>query len=419
MFLQHLINKNKPYQVSEEVISDIDSGIDSVILYPLNEAYFGKTPDVLKMEEAIKGLRKKYSFKKGDKITNETLKPITEDKLFEKFCNAIRDGFGFLEVYGGFDPVEYMNAYTYPIREERYGYTGGRFETTATGVRFKKEIRAKAMIVATAPLFFTKKLTSAEITAIFLHEIGHSFKQTVIPIETCIDILRDSLNFVLFNFISVTKHTAAEVARHPIDALTNLSEVIRTSPEMKQRIKKRWPSIYERIWRASSNYSPSNMYIDEKFADHFAAMYGYGKELSSALVKIDYDIKNTNFPPADMFLTFSGAVDLAMQLMFDCHPVLGARLKSTVNVLQREIDKNETLPPSEKKRLKKQIEEIDMMAVQYQNLDQVTNYSLAKKLYFKFVYNNLKDGDFVSRFLVKAYNLELVDKNIEDQRVVS
>ena len=54
------------------------------------------------------------------------------------------------------------------------------------------------------------------------------------------------------------------------------------------------------------------------------------------------------------------------------------------------------------------------MALQYQNLDKASNYSMAKKIYFQFIYNNLKDGDIFSKFLVSAYNLDLVDEKIRN-----
>ena len=145
-------------------------------------------------------------------------------------------------------------------------------------------------------------------------------------------------------------------------------------------------------------------------------MYGYGTELSSSLVKIDYDVKNTGFPPKDFFQSFLGCVDLTMDLMFDSHPVLAARLKSTINILEREIDKNNNLPKSEKDRIRKQIRDINVLALQYQNLDKTSDYSFAKTLYFRFVYNNLKDGDMVSKFLTRAYNLDLVDQKINDAK---
>ena len=383
---------------------------------PINEAYFGKTKGVKKIEEAIKALRHKYKFDPKKGMDNKKCKEIMDDKLFENFCDAIKDAFGFEKVYGGFDTENYLNAYTYPITEERYGLMYDRFETTEEGIRFKKELHAKSMIVATAPLFFNSKLTSAELTAIFLHEIGHSFKQAVIPVETCLDLLKDGLNFVIFNFLSITRHTAQEMLRSPLETITNLIAVIKASPEAKERIRKRWPSLFEKLWRFQANISPSTRYIDEKFADHFATMYGYGTELSSSLVKIDYDIKNTGFPPKDFFQSFLGCIDLTMDLMFDSHPVLAARLKSTINILEREIDKNNNLPKSEKDRIRKQIRDINVLALQYQNLDKTSDYSFAKTLYFRFVYNNLKDGDMVSKFLTRAYNLDLVDQKINDAK---
>ena len=386
----------------------------------INEAYFGKTKGVLEIEKAISELRKKYKPSKDDKKngwTEENLKPIVESKLFGKFLNAIRDEFGFKEVFGGIDPVSYMNAYTYPIREENYGLYSDRFESSGTGIRFKKELKAETLIVITAPLLFNRFLSNAELTAVLLHEVGHSFRQAVIPVETCIDILKDSVGMVVLNILTATKHTLSELLKRPAETILNLKAVIDSSPEVKARVKKRWPGIFERIWRAQSNYSPPSMYIDEKFADHFASMYGYGAELDSALIKIDYDIKNRpNSPISNSINIIAGAVELAMDLVFDCHPILGARLKSTVNILEDEINRNPHLPVSKKREIQKQLKDINLLAVQYQNLENSSNYSLAKKLYFKFVYNNLKDGDFVSRFLVGAYNLDLVDQKIQNAK---
>ena len=385
-----------------------------MFVQPIDEAYFGKTKEILDIEYAIRDIRNKFKFKK-DGYTEENLKKVLDSKLYEKFTTAIKKAFGFKEVYGGFDTDQYMNCYTYPIREEKYGLMQDRFEVNGKSIKFKPELKAVTMIVATAPLFFTDKLTNAELTAIFLHEIGHSFKQAVIPVETCLDVLRDSLGSVIFNFLSATKHTMKELEKNPFNAITNLGAIIKASPEAKERTRKRWPSLFEKVLRGFKNTSSGSMYIDEKFADQFAAMFGYGVELNSALIKIDYDRKDIKGAPVLNFLnTFAGLIDLSLDLMLDCHPFIGARLKSTVNVLQREIDKNSTLPDSEKKRLKKQIDSINLLALQYQNLDKTSNYSMAKKMYFQFIYNNLKDGDVFSKFLVGAYNLELVDQKIRD-----
>lgn len=379
----------------------------------INEAYFGKTKEVLDIEYAIRDIRKKYKFKK-DGYAEDNLKKVVDDKLFTNFTNAIRKAFGFKEVYGGFDTDQYMNCYTYPIREEKYGLMQDRFEVKGKSIKFKPELKAITMIVATAPLFFSEKITDGELTAIFLHEIGHSFKQAVIPVQTCLDILRDSLGSVIFNFLSATKHTIKELEKNPFDAVTNLAAVIKASPEAKARTRKRWPGLFEKMLRSFKNNSTGSMYVDEKFADQFAAMYGYGVELNSALIKMDYDRKDIKGDtPVNFLNSFAGLIDLSMDLMFDCHPFIGARLKSTVNVLQHEIDNNNTIPPEEKKRLKKQIDSINLLALQYQNLDKSSNYSTAKKMYFQFIYNNLKDGDLFSKFLIGAYNLDLVDEKIK------
>ena len=64
----------------------------------LNEAYFGKTEDVLKIESAVGSIRKKFGT--GNNVTNfNTWKSTIPNSIEEKnLRNAIADAFGFSDV---------------------------------------------------------------------------------------------------------------------------------------------------------------------------------------------------------------------------------------------------------------------------------------------------------------------------------
>ena len=64
----------------------------------LNEAYFGKTEDVLKIEKAVGSIRKKFGT--GDNVTNfNTWKSTIPNSIEERnLRNAIADAFGFSDV---------------------------------------------------------------------------------------------------------------------------------------------------------------------------------------------------------------------------------------------------------------------------------------------------------------------------------
>lgn len=379
-------------------------------LDPINEAYFGKTPEVMEIQDIVTKLRKKYT-------TEDEAKKIIKDPLILDFESKVQDTFGFKKVYFGFDKADVFNCYTLPIRQSKYGDLSQKYTVTKTGIRYNKEVEAETLIVATKKLFFCDKLTDEEVMSTMLHEIGHNFTDAVVPITLPLEVAKSSLKTYITTFLSATKRQIEDMVPKTIDALDTVSNMISRVPGFGERIAKKNEIVAKEYLYSVLSSTSKRRYIDEKFADQFTAMYGYGPALSSVLVKIDYNRKNIKDAPLTNFIdSFYGLVDLSMDIMFGGYPMLSARLKSSVSLLEHEIEKNDSIPPELKKELEDQIKDIDLLAMQYSRIDKNSNYSVAKKTYFSYMYNCLKDGDFFSKFIYNTYNLDKIDKNLDSNK---
>ena len=140
----------------------------------VNEAYFGKTPQLLELENAIGELRESYSFMRDYTATPE-IKRI-EDAVIAQFN---------MEYFSlNIIPQNIPNAFTYPI--------GTRFDIVKSdrlsdyviadqknGYKFKK---GNGFVIITAiygGVLANPNFTNAEVVAILLHEIGHNFADVI------------------------------------------------------------------------------------------------------------------------------------------------------------------------------------------------------------------------------------------------
>lgn len=380
-----------------------------MFIEPIDEAYFGKTPDVQKLQDTVDTIRKKYM----DKYHDDP-KTILKDKLFDQFIDDMKKTFGFKELYFGFDTANVFNCYTIPIRESTYGDLSDKYEVTKNGIKYKKDVQVETLIVCTKRLFFSKDLTSGEVMATIMHEVGHNFTDAVVPITLPLDTLKQSLKTFIVNFLSCTKRAIENLVPATISSLKAISTMLSTDNDLVEYINKNNQSTRQYLAGIITNTN-KRRYIDEKFADQFATMYGYGPELSSVLKKIEYSRNNRKDSSlSNLIDAIYGLVDLSTDVMFRYdYPMLAARLKSSVVILERELEKDETMPPELKKELEEQISDINMLAMQYSNIDNNSNYSIAKKKYFEFMYKNLENGDLFSKLVAKSYNLDKVDQALE------
>ena len=87
-------------------------------MFYFNEAYFGKTKDLLEIENLIQDLRDKYGTGRDVSTLNIGFGEVESDPLWKKIQNLFCDEFGFTSCYMTMTRTVSPNAWTYPISFE-------------------------------------------------------------------------------------------------------------------------------------------------------------------------------------------------------------------------------------------------------------------------------------------------------------
>ena len=263
----------------------------------LNEVYFGKVIALQQLEDTLDQLRNKYSANWRDDIPR-LYRVINRDPLVqEKMPKYIREQFGFGEVIVTITNSTELNASTLGLMADKNGV--GYLDdmkpiqlkdviiTTSEGIRYdNKKISPTILILISMGLLFSNQISTQELMAALLHEIGHSF-----------------------------------------------SKAFLASDKFNQR-------------------------IDERFADSFATMYGYGPELNTVLTKISVNkqyegIENLrHIPIVNIFVGLnnirSSVMDRGVRGLD--HPSIQRRMDNTITQLEYDLNRAE-LSPKKKKEI--------------------------------------------------------------------
>lgn len=403
--------------------------------YLLNESFYGK-PQVLKtMESELWGTLIKAVSNNENPYKYRSI--ITKnEKILEKLFNVER-----IKLHIGSNYSE-NNAFTFNWNQtignsERQKSDYDTIETSE-GIKFK-DSKNKNINVYIYPSLFTGSLTEEEIMGIFLHEIGHNF--FVIPkyiaYEACGQFMENLLellfayligNISFKEFITEVKSLVLislsvklpisflptkykELLIKTIAWLTNpgsydiigdklglnltifnkvlgnirsvfgdVNQVlaILTSP-IKLLIKIILLGLLKTIYKRGMSGGLLNMdYEAEKFADAFAAKYGYGKDLYTALQKI--------MPNPQNKLDFIGYLtklysmfQMYVGLYFiDCHPTAITRGRKIMALYRKELSNNKNkLNAKDKEMIKKQLNKMEDL------LEKTKDKSLLEKIELK------------------------------------
>ena len=351
----------------------------------LNEAYFGKTKGVLKIEKAIGKLRHKYM---GQYFS----KDINLDPGIDDICRAIEDAFGFGLVQFEVCIEAGINAFTIPIGTSVDARGSKYMEVdTANGYRYNKQANFAALLYITSGLFLNEAFTDAEITAIMLHEICHNFTTSAIYYNGNLNVVNNVL-VGLYTFGVYTVASTNVVKRASINLNNYMAKTFRRLAEVYNSFKSvigTWSyiiaeylkfgefvngitmpfstmvtTIASNVWSITMRYAlfPTRFltgYDDERFADSFATMYGYGPEMQTALEKL-HDRKYSVYA-MDKFISESPLIANYIDLFklpvlfiidaFDEHPELPARMKNACTQIEYDL-KNHHFRPAMKARIK-------------------------------------------------------------------
>lgn len=401
----------------------------------LQELYIGKTPELLEIESLIHKIRSSNT--EANFLTNPTY-----SKDMEKINRIFEDLFGF-EIFSlTIMRSSAANAFTMPVSCAIDIMPQCRVKdnllVSNKGFKYKKEAGYCCSVFMFNSLLFDETFTDAEIVAIILHEIGHNF-QTVIndTLYYTSDITR-VLNIIVnlirsFTSVEDTSELIGTIIGTGIGLGTSTNKfrklyakfikdirdneslalifgmaglVLDATIEVRMNIKYllglvyRYGNIPGIVKKCILNkISDPFGKTGEEVADSFATIYGYGPDISSAMVKFD----TTAIGPATQRVLMSVPVlghlltiyNLPITILvtaFDEHPSGIQRAQIAKADLERELTQS-YMDPAMKSKIKKDIVEIDKAIDRYNKArTDIKNPKAIQVIWFSFIYEMTKGG---------------------------
>ena len=376
---------------------------------PINEVYFGnKNKYTIEMEKLISDLIKlKVKDDMKDKELSTVISP-TLDKLEEVIEEFVKTKVCVMvevsdkKTYNCSTFVAQLKKST-PVKLTKYGLIFG--DSLA---------KAKLYIIFSWCFVFKPILTPEEITACLLHELGHDFSSSVIPLTSGLNTLKLALS--ISNRTKLGLYKNKKIDKTGIDKFKSYFEqTYRNIPNILEFLKGFIGDITDTAKLLLAKMIPlmnSNGYADEKFADSFATMHGYGPYLASALKKLDdYDAKRYKDSP--LMDAIMGCASLALLVLFDEHPSTIVRMKTQVSLLEFELANDKTISPLLREEIQSQIIEIKALMKQYLIISESDKYSMAKKEYGRTMLEIFDDGDIFGGLVKSIFSIEAIDKKIK------
>lgn len=352
----------------------------------IEEAYVGKSNILLEIEDQIGVMRN--AIKIGQNMnSNPEVQKL--NRLFEKQFGM--DLFS-LEII----PKDEIDAYTYSlsksfdfgIKKNISKYVVG---TQESGYKFKANNGICIIVAVSYGILKSNKFSNEEITAMFLHEIGHNFADCLNDAIHMVNrkLIKNYYNYLIWkgSCIFGRKYRKEVEDRMNKNKYTKAEKEKTTKFSSNSWIKKliyvkyNFVSFAKETLYILTNKKAANMQIDqevrdkqndkmskslgrmeETFADKFAAVYGYAIPLTKGLFKLDPSvIESPAYKFVDKFnKDANDAIEKALInfYLFDMHPAEIQRANAMMNTLKNELDK-EDIDPNVKKVLKGQISELD------------------------------------------------------------
>ena len=371
---------------------------DNVVV---NEAYFGRTPGVKKIEDIFRQIKQKYD---GQFFTTE----LDTDPLRYKLNKTVEDVFGFAVCDVQFLPTTDVNMCTYPVGFDltaSLDFDNTTVVEKSNGYRFKKEAGYSTIICVFNGLALDPNVTVQEVTAVFLHEVGHNFTHVAVNgvgyFQFAYNILATVASFGAYYLLFSNASKRAQISfsdwlreQQVLNTIANgitvcwslwchiVKEAI-TYLNYKALILNPFASVGIIVRHMKNKFIPNPNsplsllnflivprqlavgYSDEQFADSFAAMYGYGPELASCFEKMysNHETNNTvvrgivsrTFPWLNAYIDLVTLPAVIAITAVDEHPEFAARMSNNLRQLETDL-KDKRYSPKMKARLRSDIE---------------------------------------------------------------
>lgn len=409
----------------------------------VNEAYIGKTPNILKAEQAMEEICQFIKNREAGKTNGKVMKQkaykdlvkyLSDEFEIKNFRLEFTDGYA-VGKYGKKQmsmsgPMNIVGATTIPMVTD--------IQNLIKNVAFKsgntdKIAGAKNVcIFMQSTLVTSYGLNSEEMMAMLLHEIGHSFNMNILMTAMMVlsfihapsAFLRMSLNgffnakvlvstasfmnrimpeFLsrIFRKLNVMFTSYMQSITPPLFILNFIKTLENTLFNPKLSLNERKIHLYNIITTGLTGYAA------ERHSDSFASAYGYGYGLSSGLRKITYMSENTEKmleKGADTTaFDIISALGSTLTAFIDPHPATLTRVKNQINKLKRDLAKVED--PDMKKEIETQINQIQNL---YDNYFTKENTTTEMNKYIAMLDKVLKGDDWQSMLFEPFYRIQEV-----------
>ena len=270
----------------------------------LNEMYFGKPFQLVAIEDLFDKFKAAYS--KSDPMkSGSTFRMMIKDPILKKIGKHLSDCFGFKEVCITIARDPTLNAYT---------------------ISFISDHKGNSYDIRENP--FTPKQISGAVT---VTNAGFKFNQKKFATNLLV-----CLNLGILFRTEINTQELMGILLHEIGH--NFSKVVISANKVSDR-------------------------VNEKFADQFAAMYGYGPDIASAFSKmtVNYGPIEKAFkdvPVVNILVGLSNIWDNAVMRtsVQNEHPAMRSRMEAQIRQLEQDLKDTPELTPEMRADIKKQIE---------------------------------------------------------------
>ena len=390
----------------------------------LTEAYVGKEA-VQPLFDQLKLIRKSIKNKQYSTNFNISKEILKFNRLAEKM-------FGYETFSLSISPSNSINAYAintaiYQTEEERKKLINSLKVSSSTGFKYDKMGRISVLITLNMGTINFEDLTDEEIMGIVLHEIGHTFFQAIVGTDVAAARTKLSKAIHIVNKMIIDKISSGkdvnineiinDVKSIPINTITKITSSIGSFVKnVKQKISPNNEAFGDTLSRSEYEYT------NEKFADTFAAIYGYGTDVHSGLLKMQY-VYAKEFPESKnpviamikiMNRNFFDTLEYILHIQ-DEHPQGLARIKTSIEYVKRELAK-QSLDPKMKMELVKQLEDLNKLIEDYINFPKDEDSMSITRQYYIQLYKKF-GGDRREKNSNNSQLFDQIDKRFAAQQI--
>ena len=343
----------------------------------LQEVYFGRGP-IVPLQNQLTLIRNKLADKPITTTTN-----IDPDIL--KFNRLAEKVFGFNSFALYIQPDHTPNAYAIPVDTYFTDAEKMKIRNSLTanpnGFKYNSKtmgVKISLIVAIHIGLLENKEFTDEEIMATILHEIGHGFFEAVNDPDGEYTVAKKLVGALSFSLNCAKKYikSGKKVTSEIVDK--ELSTISNWLGNMKSNISRFISSTKKKIFKESmaDNMTKNRLsYTNEKFADTFAAMYGYAVEAHSVDVKIfkyayDEALGVKTYPKIvetlKMYKWYFKDLIAYITNTQDEHPEELARIKTAVDYIRHELSK-EGIDPKIKNQLVDQLNRLNKLIDEYKS----------------------------------------------------